>query len=582
MSLLGSKKQNEIDRLIGENDELKNQLHTVLLKHGSHEELEKNLIQAKKELADLLHRSNSLAQSIESLDTGRSEKEKYLGELNSKILELEDIKENLHSTIAAYGSQVSILEERARELDEKMTRAVEIETKLAEASEKKEKLDRDIAEKEQSFAYLSTIEREIQAELENERNSLEAVKAETSSMHGEIQMLNESFENLQNNIARIKEEEESLKLRINNYSEEELRKSAVIKNLDDKIQLNEEIKNNLENNLAELVARLNISEKAYFEHSQKRDELQNELLELTKERDSLESKLGIAKEQLGVFNAEAEKHTTLLAELGNEIRKIEAKKDSLNKEIEDLEIAAEEKTADVEEKKLLLDALELGKKEIEQSNLNLSNEFGSLIEKYMTDFEDTRKIHDELEEALTAKKEEALSVDKDLLEKKAGVDAKRNELELLSNEYSRLSAEADKLKAGREDLIESISSLRENIASYTARFTSLRYETENMQMKKSDLQRDFAYMMTQISREYSEAEGRLKSLNESVSAADKKLFEINNSIAELNRNNGIIETEAEADIPDMELNSEDISPETGNGGDEPTPPFTLPDGFNDD
>jgi len=52
MGLLSSKSKAEIDRLVEENDELKNKLHSVLQKHTSITELSNKLEETKKELAE--------------------------------------------------------------------------------------------------------------------------------------------------------------------------------------------------------------------------------------------------------------------------------------------------------------------------------------------------------------------------------------------------------------------------------------------------------------------------------------------------------------------------------------------------
>jgi hypothetical protein len=52
MSLFTSKTKSEIEKLIEENDELKNTLHVVLQKHQSLIELERKLTEARKESSE--------------------------------------------------------------------------------------------------------------------------------------------------------------------------------------------------------------------------------------------------------------------------------------------------------------------------------------------------------------------------------------------------------------------------------------------------------------------------------------------------------------------------------------------------
>ena len=404
MSLFSTKKQDEIDKLVNENDELKNQLHSVLLKQGSFEELENNLIRTKKEIAELQQKDESLLKNISDQEAAITDKEKYLGDLNSKILELEEIKDNLHSTINAYSTQVSLLEDRARLLDEKVAQSAEIEIKLASIVAKKETLDRDVADKEQTFAYLSTIEREIQADLEKERAELDSIKNQVISLQTEIETSSIQYDESKNRIASIAGEEESVQKRLSLLAEEETRKNTYIKSLEDKILLNEEIKSNLETTLADLVAQLNRNENSYLEQSEKREIIQNEILSLRKERDDLDNKLNLAKEQFEVFQQEASKHTVLLNTLGEEVRKLEGLKEQLEREIETLKSDADKSLNDAEEKKIFLAEIEASIKEIEKLHIMTDKGFGALIEKYMADFDEARKMKNDLENEITTKK----------------------------------------------------------------------------------------------------------------------------------------------------------------------------------
>ncbi len=593
MSLFSSKKQDEIDKLVNENDELKNQLHSVLLKQGSFEELENNLIRAKKELAELQLKDDTLLKNISDREASIADKEKYLGDLNSKILELEEIKDNLHSTINAYSAQVSLLEDRGKLLDEKAAQSAEIEIKLAQLVEKKEILDRDVADKEQTFAYLSTIEREIQADLEKERAQLDSIKNQVISLQTEIETSNIQYEESKNRIASLAGEEEAVSKKLNILNEEESRKTAHIKSLEDKILLNEEIKGNLETTLADLVAQLNRNENSYLEQSEKRDIIQNEILSLRKERDDLDNKLNLAKEQFEVFQQEASKHTALLNTLGEEVRKLEGFKEKLEREIETLKSDADKSLNDAEEKKIFLAEIETSIKEIEKLHIMTDKGFGALIEKYMADFDDSRKMKEDLEKETILKKSEAEELDKLIMDKRALLNETGA---LIAAEQKELNMIQTAVVSGREerDSVNSeLASAKDNISRLSGQLAALRYETENLQIKKSDLQRDLSFLMMQISREYSEAELKLRNLNESVSAANNNLIELNSRIAkageELKNNissagesaSADSESDYESDIPGNAAPDEENIPGDPFG----TPNFggfSLPDDISDD
>jgi len=604
MSLFGSKKQNEIDTLVSENDELKNQLHAVLLKHGGYEELEKNLARVKKELAELQQKDSEITKNLLEHQSTSAEREKYLSDLNSKILELEEIKDNLHSTIRTYDSQITLLEDRAKDLDEKASHSAEIEIKLADVLEKKNKLDADVAEKEQTFAYLSTIEREIQSDLEKERNELNNVKSKIEGLASEIEALNETRSKSEDAIVSSKQKEAEYEKNISRLNEEEAKKISYINSLDEKITLNEEIKSNLEKTIADFIAQVGRNENQYQEQTQQREIIQNEILELRKERDDLDNKLNLAREQFELFQAEASKHTVMLGTLGDEIRKFEAVRDSLNAEIESLGASSEKLSAEVDAKKNLISELEENLKSLAEKHLQTEKEFSAIVEKYMLDFEDVKKIKEETESELKAKREEELAVEKTLLEKKSLLTDKENNIALLEKESSSLNGRIELMRVEKKELTDDIAGMRDSISNYNSQLTSLRYENEALQIKKSDIQRDLAFLMTQVSREYSEAEIKLRNINESVSAGNNILLELNQRISASRENlKKLSEEEKEEfifepspeDIPEEE-SSFTVPPaeEKPELPEEPLPgvndefdssglnPFSVPGDFNDD
>jgi chromosome segregation ATPase len=604
MSLFGSKKQNEIDKLVSENDELKNQLHAVLLKHGGYEELENNLTRVKKELADLQQKDSEITKNLLEHQSTAADREKYLSDLNSKILELEEIKDNLHSTIKTYDSQITLLEDRANDLDEKVSHSAEIEIKLADVVERKSKLDVDIAEKEQTFAYLSTIEREIQSDLDKERTELNTLKNKIEGLASEIEALNETRSKSEDAIVSIKQKEADIEKNLSRLGEEETKKISYINSLDEKITLNEEIKSNLEKTIADFISQVARNENQYQEQTQQRELLQNEILELRKQRDDLDNKLNLAKEQFELFQTEASKHTAMLGTLGDEIRKFEAVRDSLSTSIESLGAENEKLSSDVEEKKSIIAGLEENFKELSEKHLQTEKEFGAIVEKYMLDFEDVKKIKDETESELKAKREEELSVEKILLEKKSLLADKENHIALLEKEASSLTGRVELMRGEKKELMDEIAALRDSISNHTSQMTSLRYENEALQIKKSDIQRDLAFLMTQVSREYSEAEIKLRNINESVSAGNTILLELNQRISSSRETlkklseekNDVflfqpdVEDAEQMQMPPAELPSEAAQeqteePQSGNNDEFDASglnPFSVPGNFNDD
>src|SRR3989339_1469530 len=66
MSLFSSKTKSEIEKLVEENDELKNTLHTVLQKHQNLVELDNKLTEARKQFNELQKQAEKFKNEIDS------------------------------------------------------------------------------------------------------------------------------------------------------------------------------------------------------------------------------------------------------------------------------------------------------------------------------------------------------------------------------------------------------------------------------------------------------------------------------------------------------------------------------------
>ena len=68
MSLFSSKDKNEIEKLVEENDELKNTLHQVLLKHQNLVELDNKLAKARTDLGELQQQTEKYQSDIKTFN----------------------------------------------------------------------------------------------------------------------------------------------------------------------------------------------------------------------------------------------------------------------------------------------------------------------------------------------------------------------------------------------------------------------------------------------------------------------------------------------------------------------------------
>ena len=85
MSLFSSKTKSEIEKLVEENDELKNTLHTVLQKHQTLVELELKLNDTRKELSDILKQTEKHKDNLQTLSAEINSKTEKIRELTESI-----------------------------------------------------------------------------------------------------------------------------------------------------------------------------------------------------------------------------------------------------------------------------------------------------------------------------------------------------------------------------------------------------------------------------------------------------------------------------------------------------------------
>src|ERR1035437_708695 len=106
MSLFTSKTKSEIDKLIEENDELKNTLHIVLQKHQSLIELEKKIGEARDELSGSIKLIEINKNELQSVVLDINSNKEKAKELTEKIKSLTKEKESLDFSTSSHKKDV--------------------------------------------------------------------------------------------------------------------------------------------------------------------------------------------------------------------------------------------------------------------------------------------------------------------------------------------------------------------------------------------------------------------------------------------------------------------------------------------
>ena len=199
MSLFSSKSKNEIEKLVEENDELKNTLHTVLQKHQNLSELDNKLTETRKQFIELQKQTEKLKNEIET-------------KTQPDVL--------TSNTIDTRKDEIDNLDKRYNDL---------------------------------KFAHEKLLN-----EYNSVQNNVASLRLEEEKLIG---IIGQYGGNIEEAITRQKEIEAELIERIFQLRNEETKRNATIQILDDKITLSEDIKSNLELSLSAILGQLAEKEK---------------------------------------------------------------------------------------------------------------------------------------------------------------------------------------------------------------------------------------------------------------------------------------------------------------------------------
>ena len=151
MSIFSSKSQEEMERLIEENDELKNRLHVLLQKQKTQEDFEAKLAEARHELSEISFEERDLETKKRHLISSIDEKSEEQKILNEKIQGLEEIRENLENTIKSNEEEIKSAQENFQKFNAENE---ELETAIKEKKSLLEKLERKYSENQAAYDLL--------------------------------------------------------------------------------------------------------------------------------------------------------------------------------------------------------------------------------------------------------------------------------------------------------------------------------------------------------------------------------------------------------------------------------------------
>jgi chromosome segregation ATPase len=486
MGIFSPKSKGEMEKLIEENDELKNTLHILQQKSQGVAEVELKLNESKKELIDILKQVDSYKNQIQNYTEETSRKSEKFHELNRIIHELERKKELLRAEIGNLEASSKLSEEKFREIVLK-------EKEVEELGTKKESLTKEYNN------LLNDVEkiREKHADYNHKIDDLKTQEARI------IAFLSQYGGNFEESLIKIKETEVELTERLNTLKNEEIKRGSIVKQLEEKINLNEEIKSSLESSLSAIITQLSEKEKLFNEFSSKRDSLLEELRHTQKEYDEFDSKYNFAKDTIQKLETESEELLEKKSSALEELAKFEDVKSELQDKILKLKNEEENLSSLVEGKQKAVEELNKRKIELEENQLKIENNISQIFTKFTDELTLYKNQLSSLSNDITEKDKELESKERILLEKTTQVAEYGGLTKVLQKEKAGIELFISNLKEETRGLTEELLKMKENVNREKLFLTQFKAEAQTYQEKKDMLQKELMQIINHIGQEYS-------------------------------------------------------------------------------
>ena len=493
MSLFSSKSKSEIEKLVEENDELKNTLHAVLQKHQNLIELDNKLTEARKQFSEL-----------------QKQTEKYKDEIDSKT----GLVRELTNSIESLNEKKTLVE----------TQTDELTTSGFDA--RKDEIDNlNKHYNDLKFSY---------EKLLNEHSSLQhnvaSLRLEEEKLTGTI---GQYGGNIDESITRLKEIETELDERIAQLKIEESRRNAVIKALDEKITLSEDIKSNLELSLSAIVGQLAEKEKLFAEYSNQKDSLSEELRTKQKEYDGFELRFNFAKENIQKMEDEVHSLYEKRTSLSDEIHKYEVIKNEIQEKILIYRNEEENYSESLKQKQNAIEEIEKHKFEVEEAHLIVENNFSQVLLKFTEELSTAKNRLGSLRQEVLDKEKELNSKEKILLEKTTQIAEYGGMTKVLQKERAATEQFMRNLKEEFSELNDKVIQLKDEANKQKINLQQLRSETSSFEIKKESLEKEIKQLLNQTSENFSGLNENKQKLSLEVAQGSRELDELKELISKM-------------------------------------------------
>jgi len=476
MALFKTKAQEEVERLIAENDELRNNLHAILAKHKDNTKLDAKIIEARKELTTLNKQNDEIKTDISKLQDRKSHLNDEARNFEAHILSLKSKEKDAYQLIANIKKDLEILEQ-----------------------EKNKKREIDI----QSSSEINIKKSEIN-ELNKIIESLEGVRVEVKDLEDKVKLLN---------------------------VEEEMR----IKHLDnivDQTKKNEVIKQELDASIGKLILRIDESHDQLNENITKNSRIITELQESESEIIKFRKDIESLKETHGRLSGENTILQDEKVKLGEDIKRFEALRSEINDEILRKRNTDDLLTKQLDDLKEQINLLEKLKFEIEDTNISIEKVLASTLQKFNEEINTSNDKIGYLKKEILEKDKTVREKDQLLAEKSANIAEYGALNKVLQKEKSTVESSISELNLERKELFDMINVQKENQLIQKKYTSELKLETEQLEKRRAELEHDLKELLIQVSGNYSRSEENKTKISEEVSIKIKELNRTNDEIEE--------------------------------------------------
>lgn len=493
MSLFSSKTKSEIEKLVEENDELKNTLHTVLQKHQNLVELDNKLTEAHKQFNELQQQAEKFKNEIDS-KTG------IVRELTNSLQSLEEKRSLFETQTEEYAA--SGLDARKDEIDNLNKHYNDLK-----------------------FSYEKLLN-----EYSSVQNNVASLRLEEEKLS---RLIGQYGGNIDESITRVKEVEAELSERIVQIRTEETKRNTIIKSLDEKITLSEDIKSNLELSLSAIVGQLAEKEKLFAEYSNQKDSLTEEIRARQKEYDGFDLRFNFAKENTQKLEDEVRALSEKRNSLTDEIHKYEVVRNEIQEKILLYRNEEENFSESLKQKQNTIEEIEKRKFEAEEAHLVIENNFSQVLLKFTEELSAAKNKLSSLRQEVLDKEKELNSKEKILLEKTTQIAEYGGMTKVLQKERAATEQFMRNLKEEFSELNDEVLKLKDEANKQKINLQQLRSETSSLEIKKESLEKEIKQLFNQTSENFSGLNENKQKLSLEVTQSSRELDELKEQISKM-------------------------------------------------